>query len=396
VAFRTGTDVAKRDYYEVLGVERTASEQDLKTSYRKLAHKFHPDKNPGDKAAEESFKEVAEAYEVLSNPEKRAQFDRFGHVSDRMPAGDPFQGGANINDIFGDIFGDMFGGGGRGGRRGGRSARRRGADLRYNLDLTFEEAAFGTEAKIRIPRHKKCEGCQGSGAKKGTGPRPCATCGGHGEVRFTQGFFSVARTCPACGGQGAIISDPCPDCRGTGKTEYEAALKVRIPAGVDAGVRLKMDGEGDPGDQGGPAGDLYIVINVKEHPLFAREDADVICEMPVSFTQAALGAKIEVPTLDGKVELTIPAGTQPGRVFRLRGKGIPHLNGSGRGDQHVRLAVEVPRHLNKKQRDLLEQLAASMGEAQHPKAHSFFDKVREMFGGEPATEKREADESTGS
>ncbi len=373
--------MAKRDYYEVLGVARTASEQEVKSAYRKLAHKFHPDKNPGDKAAEESFKEVGEAYEVLSNPEKRGNYDRFGHAADRMPpgGGDPFAGG-NINDIFGDIFGEMFGGGGR--RRGGRGGRRRGADLRYNLEISFDEAAFGTEAKIRIPRHKKCEGCSGTGGKKGAGPKTCGTCQGAGEVRFTQGFFSVARPCPQCQGQGQIITDPCNDCHGSGKTEFEAALKVPIPAGVDSGVRLKLDGEGEVGDQGGPPGDLYVVIQVREHPLFQRQDSDVICEMPLSFTQAALGGKIEVPTLEGRVELTIPAGTQPGRVFRMRGKGIAHLNGRGRGDQLVHVAVEVPTELTRKQRDLLEQFAATMGEGQTPKTKSFFDKVKDLFGAE--------------
>lgn len=377
--------MAKRDYYEVLGIEKSASEQEIKSAYRKLAHKYHPDKNPNDKAAEESFKEVNEAYEVLSNPEKRAQYDRFGHMGDRMGgfgAGDPFAG-ASINDIFGDIFGEVFGGARRGGGRGGR---RRGADLRYNLEISFEEAAFGTEARIRVPRHKTCDSCKGSGARKGTSPRTCGTCGGVGEVRFTQGFFSVARPCPECHGAGRVISDPCPDCRGEGKTAFEASLNVKVPQGVDHGVRLKLSGEGEPGDPGGMPGDLYVVIHVKEHPIFARQDDDVILELPISFTQASLGGKIEVPTLDGKVELTIPAGTQPGRIFRMRGLGIPHLNGRGRGDQHVQVTVEVPRHLNKRQRELLEQFAASMGEGQSPKSNSFFDKVRELFGTEPASQ----------
>lgn len=384
-----------RDYYEVLGVSKTASEQELKTSYRKLAHKYHPDKNPGDKAAEESFKEVSEAYEILSNPDKRAHYDRFGHNAPSGfggGGGDPFAGG-NINDIFGDIFGEMFGGGGRGrGRsRGGGGGRRRGADLRYGLELTFEEAAFGTEATIRVPRHKRCEPCSGSGAKAGTSPRVCQTCGGAGEVRLSQGFFQIARTCPSCAGQGRVITDPCPECRGNGKTPFEAAVVVKVPPGVDEGVRLKLTGEGEPGDQGGPAGDLYVVVTVREHPLFSRQNDDVICDLPVSFTQAALGAKVAVPTLDGKVELTIPAGTQAGRVFRLKSKGVPHLNGQGRGDQHVHVSVEVPRHLTKRQRELLEELAATMGEAQSPKSHSFFDKVREMFGSEPGR-----DEASGS
>lgn len=372
--------MAKRDYYEVLGVSRSASEQELKSAYRKLAHKFHPDKNPDDQAAEESFKEVNEAYEVLSNPERREAYDRFGHDAARMGGfgggGDPFAG-ASINDIFGDIFGEMFGGGRRG--RQGR-ARQRGADLRYNLDVSFEEAAFGTEARIRIPRHKQCESCTGSGAKKGTAPQVCTTCSGMGEVRFSQGFFSVTRPCHECHGEGRVIAEPCLDCRGRGKVAYEASLSVNIPPGVDHGVRLRVSGEGDLGDPGAPPGDLYVVILVKEHPIFARQNDDVVLELPISFAQAALGGKLEVPTLDGRVELTIPAGTQNGRVFRMRGLGVPHLNGRGRGDQHVQVTVEVPRHLSRKQRDLLEQFAASMGEGQSPRSKSFFDKVKEIFG----------------
>ncbi len=376
--------MAKRDYYELLGVERSATEQQLKSAYRKLAMELHPDRNPGDKAAEEKFKEVGEAYEVLSDKEKRARYDRFGHDAGRMPppGSDPF-GGVGVNDIFGDLFGEMFGGGRRRGG-GGRSGRRRGADLRYTLELSFEEAAFGTESKIRLPRHKACEGCGGSGAKKGTSPKSCSTCGGVGEVRFSQGFFQVQRPCPACHGQGQVISDPCTDCRGSGRKATESTLTVPVPAGVDTGIRLKLDGEGEVGEAGGPAGDLYVVIQVREHPLFQRQDADVVCELPISFTQAALGGKLEVPTLDGKVELSIPAGTQTGRVFRMRGKGIPHLSGQGRGDQLVQVTVEVPRQLNKRQKELLEELSESLGEAQHPRSRTFFDKVRELFGGEPA------------
>lgn len=369
--------MAKRDYYEVLGVARTGTEQEIKTAYRKLAHKHHPDKNPGDKAAEEAFKEANEAYEVLSNPEKRAMYDRFGH---NMPTGMP-QGyeSVNINDIFEGVFGEVFG---RSRSRRGGSPRRRGADLRYNLELTFEEAAFGTKATIRVPRHTQCQTCSGSGSKKGTSPRFCQTCGGHGEVRLSQGFFQVTRTCPACAGAGKVITDPCPDCRGDGKTPFEASVEVPVPAGVDDGVRLKLSGEGEAGDLGGPPGDLYVVISVREHAFFTRQGYEVICDMPVSITQAALGAKVTVPTLDGKVELAIPAGTQHGRIFRLRNKGIPHLHGEGRGDQHVHVTVEVPRHLTKRQRELLEELARDLGESQSPKSHSFLDKVKELFGGD--------------
>lgn len=366
--------MAKRDYYEVLGVSRSSTEQEIKTAYRKLAHKYHPDKNPGDAAAEEAFKEANEAYEMLSNPDKRAHYDRFGHNAPGM-GGDPFAG-ASVNDIFGDLFGELFGGRGR--QRGG-AARRRGADLRYNLELTFEEAAFGTTATIRIPRHQRCDTCKGSGAKKGTSPRFCQACGGHGEVRMSQGFFQVTRTCPTCAGQGKIITDPCVDCKGDGKTPFEASVDVNVPAGVDEGVRLKMSGEGEAGDLGGPPGDLYIVISVREHAFFTRQGYEVICDMPISITQASLGSKVTVPTLDGKVELTIPAGTQHGRVFRLRNKGIPHLHGEGRGDQHVHVSVEVPKHLTKRQRELLEELSATMGESQTPKSHSFFDRVKELF-----------------
>lgn len=388
--------MAKRDYYEVLGVERTATDQEIKSAYRKLAHKFHPDKNPGVKAAEESFKEVSEAYECLSNPEKRAGYDRFGHAAERgAPQGDPFAG-ANINDIFGDMFGDMFAGRGRAGAKGGgraRSERARGQDLRYNLELSFEEAAFGTEAKLRVPRHKRCETCRGSGAKKGTAPRACQTCGGVGEVRLTQGFFSIARTCHVCHGAGKVITDPCPDCKGEGKKAFEAAVEVSVPAGIDHGQRIKVTGEGDLGDAGAPAGDLYVVCNVKEHPLFVRQEDDIICELPISFTAAALGTKIAVPTLDGKVELSIPAGTQHGRVFRMRGKGVPHLQGRGRGDQHVHVTVEIPKELSKKQRELLEQFAATMGESQSPRSKTFFDKVKELFGAD-AAEGEDRDEAS--
>ncbi len=382
--------MAKRDYYEILGCERTATEQELKTAYRKLAHKYHPDKN-SDAAAEESFKEVNEAYEVLSSPEKRARYDQFGHAFERG-GGDPFAG-VNVSDIFGDIFGDMFGGR----RTRGPGGRRRGADIRINLELGFEEAAFGTEVTVQVPRHKRCEECGGSGARKGTRPKTCNTCGGAGEVRLSQGFFSVARTCHSCGGVGQVISDPCPDCRGEGRSAFEAAVKIRVPPGVDNGVRLRQPGEGEIGEQGSPPGDLNVFISVREHPLFARQDADIVCELPISFTQAALGGKVIVPTLEGKVEFPLPAGTQSGKVFRLRSKGVPHLSGGGRGDQYVKVTVEIPRHLTKKQKELLEQLAASMGEAQTPHSKSFFDKVKEVLGGEPAHERVDVpDEPTGS
>ncbi|MFL5362476.1 MAG: molecular chaperone DnaJ, partial [Myxococcales bacterium] len=327
--------------------------------------------------------ELSEAYEVLSDPEKRARYDRFGHQAPGGFGPSPFEGGfggANINDIFEGIFGDIFGGGGRRGRGG----RQRGRDLRYNLETTFQEAAFGTEAKVKIPRQKNCATCHGSGAKPGTGPRTCPTCQGSGELRLTQGFFQIARPCNHCQGTGKVITDPCATCRGSGKVEEESVLTVKVPPGVDTGTRLKLTGEGEPGEHGGPPGDLYVVVHVQEHPIFIREDTEVICEVPISFTQAALGATIEVPTLDGKVKMKIPGGTQSGKVFRLRGKGIPHLNGYQRGDQHVRVTVEVPEKLTRKQREVLEQFASLTGEETHPQAKSFFDKVREMFGSDEA------------
>jgi molecular chaperone DnaJ len=365
----------KRDYYEVLGVAKTASAQELKSAYRKIAFQFHPDRNPGDKEAEEKFKEAAEAYEVLSDPDKRARYDQFGHEGARFGGfgAEGFQG-VNINDIFGDLFGDIFGGRGR--ARGGKT---RGSDLRYNLDLSFEEAAFGCEVQVKVPKPKRCEVCEGRGARAGA-ERVCPTCQGAGELRFTQGFFSVSRTCNQCNGAGRIITDPCPACGGAGKLEAESTLTVKIPPGVDTGTRVRLTGEGEPGDHGGPAGDLYVVVHVREHPLFVREDYDVFCEVPISFAQAALGAALDVPTLDGKQKLKIPPATQTGKVFTLRGKGIPHLHGGRRGDHHVRVVVETPAQLTKEQRDLLERFAELSGEKTQPQTQSFFDKVRELFG----------------
>lgn len=370
----------KRDYYEILGVQKNVNPQELKSAFRKVALQYHPDRNPGDQEAEEKFKEASEAYEVLSDPERRARYDRFGHAGAGGGAG--FEGfggfqGVNINDIFGDIFGEIFGGGGRGRGRGGVG---RGADLRYNLEISFEEAAFGCRPKVPIPRPKKCETCSGSGSKSGAAPKQCATCGGVGEVRFTQGFFAVSRACHDCNGTGAVIPDPCSKCKGSGKVPSEEVLEVNIPGGVDNGTRVRLSGMGEPGERGGPAGDLYVTVIVREHPLFQREDNEVFCEVPISFTQAALGAKIDVPTLDGKVKMTIPGGTQTGKVFRLKGKGIPHLHSQQRGDQHVRVIIETPTELSAKQRELLEKFADLSGEESHPQSKSFFDKVKELFG----------------
>ncbi len=367
----------KRDYYEVLGVQKTVSAQELKSAFRKVALQYHPDRNPGNHEAEEKFKEASEAYEVLSDPERRAKYDRFGH------AGNPFEGvggaggfqGVNINDIFGEIFGDIFGG-----ARGGRRTSSRGADLRYNLEITFEEAAFGCRPKVTIPRPKKCETCTGTGSKSGAPPKACSTCGGGGELRYTQGFFSVSRPCGDCGGTGAVVPDPCQRCKGSGKVPSEEVIEVAIPGGVDNGTRVRLAGMGEPGDRGSTPGDLYVTVIVKEHPLFQREEYEVFCEVPISFTQAALGAKIDVPTLDGKVKMTVPAGTQSGKVFRLKSKGIPHLHSQLRGDQHVRVVVETPTELTSKQRDLLEKFAEASGEESHPQSKTFFAKVKELFG----------------
>ncbi len=368
--------MTKRDYYEVLGVEKGCDSATMKSAFRKLAMQYHPDRN-AEAGAEEKFKEASEAYEVLSDPDKRARYDQFGHRGMEGFGGGAagFGGNVNINDIFGEIFGDIFGG--RGGRQ--RQARNRGADLRYNLEISFEEAAFGAEVTVKIPRPKRCDVCDGTGSKtKQT--RQCPTCGGAGEVRFTQGFFAVARACSQCSGSGTIVSDPCKNCKGSGKLESETSLQVKIPGGVDAGTRVRLAGEGEIGEHGGPAGDLYVVVHVKEHPLFVREENEVLCEVPISFTQAALGAQIEVPTLDGKVKMKIPHGTQSGKVFRLKGKGIPHLHGSGRGDQHVRVTVETPTELNNEQREILESFAKACGEGVNPQSKSFFEQVKKLFG----------------
>ncbi|HEY6098408.1 MAG TPA: molecular chaperone DnaJ [Anaeromyxobacter sp.] len=364
----------KRDYYDVLGVDRAADEQAIKSAYRRLAHKYHPDKNPGDKRAEDAFKEASEAYEVLSDPDKRARYDRFGHANGTGFQDFGFGGAASINDIFGDIFGDMFGGGRQ------RRARTRGQDLRYHLEIAFEEAAFGTTARIAIPRAKPCASCQGSGAKAGTKPRTCPACGGTGEIRLTQGFFSIARTCHQCHGAGRVIVEKCPDCGGAGALREQAQVEVKVPPGVDTGTRLKLSGEGESSPvPGGSPGDLYVVVQVREHPVFRREDTEILCDMPLSFTQAALGTMIDVPTLDGPTKLKIPAGTQTGKVFRLKGKGVPSLQGAGRGDEHVRVFVETPTHLTKEQKDLLERFAAISGEETNPQARTFWEKVGDLL-----------------
>ena len=372
----------KRDYYEVLGVARGASEDDLKKAYRRLAIQFHPDRNPGDKHAEEKFKELNEAYQVLSDAEKRAQYDRFGHAAFQGQGGPGGFGGFDFSqgfeEVFSDIFGDFF----STGRGRSRSRSRRGDDLRYDLEIEFEEAASGTEKVVKFQRLTLCEACNGSRARGGgEGARTCPNCRGTGQVRSQQGFFSISTTCGQCRGEGMIIADPCPKCQGQGRVRKAISLSVRIPPGVDNGSRLKLRNEGEAGFGGGPSGDLYVVVHVKEHPLFVRQDNDVVIEVPVSFPQATLGAEIEVPTLEGKVKLKVPPGTQSGKVIRLKGKGFVDLHGYGRGDQLVRVVVETPRRLTARQRELLEEFARVSGEdTHHPMSKGFVDKLKEMFG----------------
>jgi len=374
--------INKRDYYEVLGVNRSASDQELKTSYRRLAHQFHPDKNQSDPEAEEKFKEAAEAYAVLSNSEQRQRYDRFGHAGVASSAaggawGAPGFGG--IEDILGDLFGfgDVFGaGGGRGGSR--RSATLRGADLRYDLEITLEQAAVGMTAQLRIPKLDTCDTCKGSGAAAGTKPETCRTCQGAGQVRFQQGFFSVSRTCSTCRGGGQVISSPCETCRGAGRVENEKSIEVKIPAGVETGSRLRLQAEGESGAYGGPPGDLYVVIHVAEHEQFERQGSNLYASIPITFAQAALGAEVSVDTLNGAQPLKVPAGTQTGTVFRVRGQGMPVLGGRGKGDMFVSVSVMTPTSLTREQRKLLEQLAKI--ETKDLEDKKLVDKVRDIFG----------------
>jgi molecular chaperone DnaJ len=368
--------MSKRDYYEVLGIPRNASDQEIKSAYRKQALKYHPDRNAGDKDAEERFKEAAEAYGVLGDPDKRQRYDTFGHAGVGGGAGfDP-----TIFADFGDILGDFFGFGDMFGRR--RGGPRRGADLRYNLELTFEEAAFGTEAKVQIPRAETCATCSGSGAAPGTQPAACPACGGSGQVTFQQGFFSVARTCGRCRGAGRIVTAECKQCHGQGRIAVERKLQIKIPPGVDTDSQLRISGEGEPGTAGGPPGDLYVVVRVKEHELFKRDGSNLFCEIPVSVTQAALGASVEVPTLDGgRTRLHVPEGTQPGTVLRIRHQGFPHLGSKGRGDLHVLVRVVVPKHLSSEQKKLLEQLARTLPVPDlNDRDRSLLDRMKDLLG----------------
>jgi molecular chaperone DnaJ len=375
-------NVTKIDYYEVLSVSRDASDQELKTAYRKLAMEYHPDRNPNNPTAEEKFKECSEAYSVLSDAEKRAAYDRYGHAAfSGGGGGNPFAGGQGFNgqdlgDIFGDLFGEMFNMGGS-----GRKASRvqRGRDLRYDLTLEFEEAVFGKEKEITIRRMETCTECKGSGAQKGKAAVTCTTCGGRGQQRFQQGFFSVARTCSVCGGTGTLIVDPCTTCKGETRVQAEHTIMVKVPAGVEQDTRIRYQGEGEAGKFAGPAGDLYVVLNVKAHKFFERDGDDLHCVIPISFPQAALGTELEIQTLEGPAAIKVPEGTQSGREFKLRGKGVPHLNSHGKGDLIVEIRVQTPAKLNKQQKELLRQLGETMVVENTPHSRGLFDKVKEMF-----------------
>lgn len=368
--------MAKRDYYEVLGVAKGATEQELKTAYRRVAMKHHPDRNPDNKESEDKFKEASEAYEVLSDSNKRAAYDQYGHAGVDGAAGMGGAGGfGNFSDIFGDVFGDIFGG------AGGRGGPSRGADLRYTLDLTLEDAVKGTSVKIKVPTLVACDTCDSSGAKPGTKPTGCSTCGGHGQVRMQQGFFSVQQTCPTCRGKGKIISDPCNTCHGQGRVEETKTLSVKVPPGVDTGDRIRLAGEGEGGLDGGPAGDLYVQVSVKEHEFFQRDGTNLYCEVPFSMIDACLGGELEVPTLDGRVKLKVPEGTQTGKLFRLRGKGVTSVRGGAPGDLLCRVVVETPVNLTAKQKELLRELQSSMGGTKHsPKQSTWFEGMKNFFG----------------
>ncbi|MBU2884490.1 molecular chaperone DnaJ [Gilvimarinus agarilyticus] len=375
--------MAKRDYYDILGVSKDASAPELKKAYRRVAMKHHPDRNPGDAESEEKFKEASEAYEVLSDEQKRAAYDQFGHAGvdgqGGMGGGAGAGGFGNFSDIFGDVFGDIFGGAGGGrGRRGGPT---RGSDLRYTLDLTLEDAVRGSQVQIKVPRLAHCDTCDGSGAKPGSSPVTCSTCGGVGQVRMQQGFFSVQQACPNCHGRGTVISDPCGSCHGQGRVEETKTLSVKVPPGVDTGDRIRLSGEGEAGAEGGPSGDLYVQMNVKEHEIFTRDGRDLYCEVPIDFVQATLGGEIEVPTLDGRVKLKVPAETQTGKLFRLRGKGVAPVRGGAAGDLMCRVVIETPVNLTSKQKELLQQFAGTMKEGKNsPRQKSWFDGMKNFFG----------------
>lgn len=380
----------KLDYYEVLSVSKTASDGEIKTAYRKLAMQFHPDRNPGDKSAEDKFKECSEAYGILSDPQKRAAYDRYGHGAfgggGGSSQGGGFPGGfggggfggdpQDLGDIFGDIFGEMFNGGG-GGRK--QSRAQRGRDLRYDMSLQFEEAVFGKEQEIKVKRAETCTDCKGTGSANGKQPVTCTQCRGAGQVRFQQGFFSVARACPKCEGAGVLVTDPCPTCRGESRVQREHTILVKVPAGVEDATRIRYQGEGEAGKLGGPAGDLYIVLGVKPHKFFERDGDDLHCVVPVSFPQAALGDELEIETLEGTAVIKVPEGTQSGKSFRVKGKGVPHLNSHGQGDLVVEVRIQTPGKLSKQQKDLLKQLGDTMKVENTPHAHGIMDRVKDIF-----------------
>lgn len=373
------TTVSKADYYEVLGVGRDASDQELKSAYRKQAMKYHPDRNPGDHTAEEKFKQASEAYQVLSDADKRAAYDRYGHAGlggQGFGAG-PFAGGVDIGDIFGDLFGEMFSMGGAGNQRASR--HQRGDDLRFDLTINFEDAFFGTETEVKLRRLEACPACKGSGSTSGRGPSICSNCQGRGQLRYQQGFFSVARTCNACGGTGTVISDPCQTCRGETRAPVEVKMKVRVPPGVEDGTRIRYAGEGDTGRGGGPKGDLYVVLQVRAHDFFERHGYDLHCVIPISFPQATLGAEFEIPGIDGPVAIKVPEGTQSGREIRVRGRGIPYLNERGSGDLIVKVVVQIPRKLSRAQKDLVAKLAETMSVENKPTAPGLIEKMKDLF-----------------
>jgi len=372
--------MSKRDYYEVLGVDRSAADQEIKKAYRRIAMKYHPDRNPDDEDADAKFKEATEAYDVLMNAEKRSAYDQFGHAGvDQAMGGGGFQGGASFSDIFGDVFGDIFGGGG-----GGRQGPQRGSDLRYTMEVSLEEAVRGATREIKVPTLQHCDTCDGSGAKPGTNPVTCGSCGGSGQVRMQQGFFQVQQTCPKCRGRGKTISDPCIDCRGQGLLEKTKTLSVKVPPGVYTGDRIRLSREGEAGPSGGPNGDLFVQIAVRQHNLFERDGRHLYCEVPINFVDAALGGELEVPTLDGKVKLKIPSETQTGKMFRLRGKGVQPVRGGPVGDLMCRAVVETPVNLSAQQRQLLEEFRATLnegGNSQSPRQSSWFEGAKSFFAG---------------
>lgn len=371
--------MSKRDYYEVLGVSRSASIDDIKKAYRKLAVKYHPDKNPGDKEAEEKFKEATTAYSALSDADSRARYDQFGHAAFEQGGGgfSGFSGDfSGFEDIFGDLFSNFFGGSAGGSRR---SRGQAGRDLRYDLEVSFEEAAFGTEKEIAIGRQIQCSSCTGSGAAPGSSPERCSTCAGAGQIRMQQGFFTIARTCHSCNGLGQTIKNPCTKCRGSGREVSEGKLKVKVPAGIDNGQRLKLRGEGEAGSAGGPAGDLYVQIQIKPHEIFQRQEHEIVLEWPISYTDAVLGREVEVPTLDGPTNIKVPAGTQSGKVFRIRNRGIQVLGTTRRGDQHVRVNIEIPKKVSDEERALLEKLKEFEEARKKETEKGFFDRVKQMF-----------------